>query len=416
MQSIRFLREGIKPYMLVPCDGVILDNYQTEALQEVKIPYFLMYEIREYNGKRVLYYLLRYRTTMKSVLEHFPLTPEIAKNMLACIVSSLKIVYDHLLYPGRTVWSMDKIFMQVDTGHLEFIYNPMEDQDNGTLEDLILEIMQLVGNQNEEVSKILSDFYALITNPEVTLDDMVQYRINVLGQERIPRELYPVDIGQPLVSREHLIKSKNPEVELVSEKYDMERRDNVTRAKIISGIILFLVYVNIALIFLFMLQLIASKYLWVLFLSLGVHLGLAIYYLLMDKEESIDEIMEEYLESVPEYKETAVLNTDIVEEHGEYRELYLQAVKQITCPTIYIRGESILLGSKEGCDYRLELTGVSRMHAKLLRRGKDVYIVDLNSTNGTMLNGEILESGQEYEIHSRDVIAIAGHDFYVREQ
>ena len=415
MQSIRFLREGIKPYMLVPCDGVIIDNYQTEALQEVKIPYFLMYEIREYNGKRVLYYLLRYRTTMKSVLEHFPLTPEIAKNMLACIVSSLRIVYDHLLYPGRTVWSMDKIFMQVDTGHLEFIYNPMEDQDNGTLDALILEIMQVVGDQNKEVSKILSDFYALITNPEVTLDDMVQYRKTVLGQEWIPRELYPVDIGQPLVSREHLIKSRNPEVELVSEKYDMERRDNVTRAKIISGVILFLVYVNIALIFLFMLQLIASKYLWVLFVSLGIHLGLAIYYLLMDKEESIDEIMEEYLESVPQYKETVVLNADIVEEHG-YRELYLQAVNQVTCPTIYIRGESILLGSKEGCDYRLGFTGVSRMHAKLFRKGKHVYIVDLNSTNGTMLNGERLESGQEYEIHARDVIAIAGHDFYVREQ
>lgn len=415
MQSIRFLREGIKPYMLVPCDGVIIDNYQTEALQEVKIPYFLMYEIREYNGKRVLYYLLRYRTTMKAVLEHFPLTPEIAKNMLACIVSSMQIAYEHLLYQDRTVWKMDRIFMQVDTGHLEFCYNPMEDQDNGKLEDLMLDIMQLVGDQNEEVSQILSDFYALITNPEVTVEDMVQYRKKVLGQEWIPRELYPVDIGQPLVSSEHLIKNKNPEVELISEKYDMERRDNVTRAKIISGIMLFLVYVNVALILLFMLELIVSKYLWILFVSLGIHLGLSIYYLQMDKEESIDEIMEEYLESVPEYKETTVLSTDIVEEHKS-KELCLIPTSRDTCPPIYIWEEKILLGSKEGCDYRLELSGVSRMHANLIRRGTHVYIVDLNSTNGTLLNGKRLESGQEYEIHPGDIIAIACHDFFVREQ
>lgn len=415
MQSIRFLKEGIKPYMLVPCDGVIIDNYQSEALQEVKIPYFLMYEIREYNGKRVLYYLLRYRTTMKAVLEHFPLTPEIAKNMLACIVSSMQIVHDHLLFPGRTVWRMDTIFMQVDTGHLEFVYNPMENQDNGKLEDLILEIIELVGNQDEEVSHILSDFYALITNPEVTIDDMVQYRKRVLGLEWIPRELYPVDIGQPLISMEHLKKSKNPEVELVSEKYDMERRDNVTRARIIFIIMFTLIYVNVPLIFLFLAQLIASKYLWILFASLGIHLGIAIYYLQMDKEESIDEIMEEYLESVPEYKETTVLSTDIVEEH-KAKELCLIPVVPDNCPPIYPRKEKTLLGSKEGCDYRLELTGVSRMHVNLLRRGDHVYIVDLNSTNGTLLNGKKLESGQEYEIHPGDIIAIACHDFFVRER
>lgn len=414
MQSIRFLKEGIKPYMLVPCDGVIINNYHSEVLQEIKIPYFLMYEIREYNGKRVIYYLLRYRTTMKAVLENFPLTPDKVKNVLISIVSAMQTIDDHLLYLHRIVWEMDRIFMQVDTGYLEFCYNPIEEQNNGKLEDLVLKIMQMTGDQDKEVANMLSEFYALITNQETTLEDIIQYRIDVLGEEEVSRERYYPDIGQPLISMEHLKKSKNPEEELISEKYDMQRRDNVTRTKIIKIIMLTMVYVNVTLIFLFLLEILPYKHLWVLFASLGIHLGLLIYYLLMDKEESIDEIMEEYLESVPEYKETTILAADIA--GPDEKVLCLSPTIVGSCEPIYLREGSILIGSKEGCDYILELEGVSRMHAKLIRKGDNVYIVDLNSTNGTILNGRRLESGKEYRVRPGSMVAIAYHEFYVKGQ
>lgn len=415
MQSIRFLKEGIKPYMLVPCDGVIIDNYRSQVLQEIKIPYFLMYEIREYNGKRIIYYLLRYRTTMRSVLEHFPLTPEKTKNMLLSIINSIQVIDDHLMYQDRVVWKTDRIFMEIDTGHLEFCYNPIEDQDNGKLEDLILNLMQTAGDQDEEVGKMLSDFYNLITNPEVTLEDILKYREDVFGEDGIPLERYTFRIGQPLVSKEHLKKSKTPEEELISEKYDMQRKDNVTKAAIVSIIMKSMIYVNALIIFLFLLEFLTYRHLWILFIGLGIQLGIVIYYLQMDKEESIDEIMQEYLESVPEYKETTVLTSDIVEEHRS-KELYLLTTGNDSCPPIYIRKDSVLIGSMEGCDYILDLEGVSRMHAKLIRKEGKVYIVDLNSTNGTMLNGRKLESGVEYEIYPGNVVEIAYHNFLVQEQ
>lgn len=413
MQSIRFLKEGIKPYMLVPCDGVIIDNYRSQLLQQMKIPYFLMYEIREYNGKRVLYYLLKYRTTMKAVTEHFPLTPEKTKNILISIISALQIIDEHLLFAEHVVWKMDRIFMEVDTGHLEFCYNPMENQDNGNLEELILELMQTTADQ--EIVKMLSDFYNLITNPEITLEDVIQYRVDILGEEHIPPEEYRLTMGQPLIAKEHLKKSKNPDEEQLLKEYDMQRKDNVTKAAIILIIIKILAFLNVLIIGLFLFEIFSYDLLWTLFLSLGILMGTVIYYMQMEKEETIDEIMEEYLESVPDYKETTVLASDIVVEHKQ-KELCLVSTAEGKYPPIYIRKESILLGSMEGCDYILNQDGISRMHAKLMRKDGEVYVTDLNSTNGTMLNGKRLESGQEYKLKVGDIIAFAHQGFFVKEQ
>lgn len=48
----------------------------------------------------------------------------------------------------------------------------------------------------------------------------------------------------------------------------------------------------------------------------------------------------------------------------------------------------ILIGRSPECDVLLDNAGVSRTHAKVLRQGNRVQIVDLNSGNGTFLNGQ----------------------------
>lgn len=412
MQQIRFLKEGIKPYMLVPCDESIIDNYQSEVLQQIKIPYFLMYEIREYNGKRIIYYVLKYRTTMKSILEHFPLTPEITRNILICIISAIQTIDDHLMYQDRIVWEMDRIFMDIETGHLEFCYNPMEKQDNGQPEKLVEEMIALAGNQNPEVSRMLSDFYEFLTGSEVTLDDLKRYRKDVFGQDRIPQELYTVRMGQPLIAMENLKKSKNPQEEALSEPYDMQRRDNVTKSKIVKIIILLIAYVNGFIMLLFLFGVLLDKDAWVLLTSLGVLAAAGIYYWLMDKTESVDEIMEEYLETVPEYKETKLL-AQCIPADDLPEGFYFVPSRKEEGPPIHINKEKGILGSLDTCDYVYKLEGVSRMHLQVTIRDGSLFIEDMNSTNGTVFRGKMLESGKEYEVHPGQAIGVAGHGLMI---
>ncbi len=62
---------------------------------------------------------------------------------------------------------------------------------------------------------------------------------------------------------------------------------------------------------------------------------------------------------------------------------------------------------KKNVDYCLEKEVVSRYHAKITREGDRYYITDLNSTNGTYLNKEVLMTYQQKELKPGDEICFA---------
>ena len=60
-----------------------------------------------------------------------------------------------------------------------------------------------------------------------------------------------------------------------------------------------------------------------------------------------------------------------------------------------------------GIDFTVENTSVSRRHVRFTRDGKGVYLTDLNSTNGTFLNGIELTENRPYLITDKDEIMIS---------
>jgi pSer/pThr/pTyr-binding forkhead associated (FHA) protein len=50
--------------------------------------------------------------------------------------------------------------------------------------------------------------------------------------------------------------------------------------------------------------------------------------------------------------------------------------------------------------------GVSRRHCRLERRGEHLVAVDLDSTNGTYLNGEALQPQREYVVSHGDKLIL----------
>ena len=66
---------------------------------------------------------------------------------------------------------------------------------------------------------------------------------------------------------------------------------------------------------------------------------------------------------------------------------------------------SITIGKRKGeVQLCLEDMSVSRLHAKLIREGEDVYIEDLNSTNGTFKNGLRLRPYEKRKLEIGDEI------------
>ena len=57
---------------------------------------------------------------------------------------------------------------------------------------------------------------------------------------------------------------------------------------------------------------------------------------------------------------------------------------------------------------------ISRSHACIIKRGDQYFLSDTNSTNHTYLNGNMLASGAESELHNGDEIKLADEEFYFR--
>ena len=78
-----------------------------------------------------------------------------------------------------------------------------------------------------------------------------------------------------------------------------------------------------------------------------------------------------------------------------------------------LRFPYIIGKSRYSCDFCIDSAVVSRVHMRIMEELDDYLIEDLNSTNGTFLNGEKLEGHKPHPIEAGDKVTIANIDFIV---
>ena len=82
--------------------------------------------------------------------------------------------------------------------------------------------------------------------------------------------------------------------------------------------------------------------------------------------------------------------------------------------SIVLLNDSYVIGKlKAKADIYISDEAISRIHAKIQKVGDEYYLCDMNSTNGTFLNGRRLEVNEKVPIHVADEIMFAGSGYYV---
>lgn len=77
-------------------------------------------------------------------------------------------------------------------------------------------------------------------------------------------------------------------------------------------------------------------------------------------------------------------------------------------PTVYLDRELTVVGKLEqASDVVLPLPTVSRVHARIRKTGENYYLADLNSRNGTSVNGRLLGADEEYLLQDEDQVDFA---------
>ena len=76
--------------------------------------------------------------------------------------------------------------------------------------------------------------------------------------------------------------------------------------------------------------------------------------------------------------------------------------------TIYLNDDLTVIGKLENaCDAVIALPTVSRIHAKIRKKEDGYYLTDMNSRNGTAVNGKLLLPDEEYQLKQEDEVDFA---------
>lgn len=65
-----------------------------------------------------------------------------------------------------------------------------------------------------------------------------------------------------------------------------------------------------------------------------------------------------------------------------------------------INSKTVVIGKSEDCDITLGIDGFSRKHCQIDIENDEIFITDLNSTNGVEINDERIEAGKRVLYHS----------------
>lgn len=87
-------------------------------------------------------------------------------------------------------------------------------------------------------------------------------------------------------------------------------------------------------------------------------------------------------------------------------------VSKKTGETVFLTKFPFYVGSLPGyMDYVIKEETVSRFHGKFVKKGEEIYLTDLNSTNGTRVNDRVLEVQEQLKLEEGDRVLFADAEY-----
>lgn len=369
MLQTEYVRNLNINYERIPLDKKPEDNrYQYCILGRGGIRGLLSCSLRYINDMAYLYYDISSKQNVTQLFTGRSISREWVKDFLWSMQQLRQELGRFLLDTHNVLWHPEHIFQDLDSSEFSFLYIPYYEGE-GSFGELLDFLVEHVDYDDEVLVDCIYHMYEqLERNGEVYLQNQIFEDAKMLNQP-LP--------GKSPEQTEAVSDAGTEEVKAVAVQERMEpvRRQREEKKGLRS--------------------------------------------ILEGRRQKNKELREDYRldmqRAMSGYSVAEELSYD-VEECG--RTIYIEEKQDESAPVhrlytpedrlvVELSRPSITLGKKKGeAEVILEDPSVSRIHARITKEGDDIYLEDLNSTNGTFKNGLRLQPYEKKKLQSGDEVKL----------
>ena len=418
--ELEYRREMNRNYMIICPDSNWEVSYTIQMIRGNKIPGLLPFYEKNLDGVTRYYYDITSKQPLVRVLEHRKITGEELYQLISDLICLLKQLERYLLDEGQIYLDPVSIYVEPDTFHSYFCVIPGSGRDFSAM---FFEFSQYLLDHVDH-----SDGDAVVLAFSIFRESK-NGNIGIWNLEKCLQAGGETKRAEPEV--EHCMQNS---LVLYEEPNEIHEEFEIDEAYIPGNRAVWLCICLAALIpaiavVIFGLQgLMRLK--WIIMIG-EIALGVIIY-LLFRKESEVKDMGETRTPCWEEefFNEEIYEMESQAERQGEKREIMEDDLKTMLLTTtagreptrcLLSRKDQIkieilyfpfLIGkSRSMADYCLNMPEVSRLHAKIEFTDGKYYITDLNSTNGTKVNGRMLDANETKELEIGAEIKLAESSF-----
>ena len=342
--------------------------FELGMIEHNAIKGFLKPTLKRVDGRLQLSYDISSLQPLSRVLEVRTMNTDEIKDFIIDIISATKALEEFLLEASSVILDPEYIFTDLDFKKYSFIYIPRSENNK---EEMKLLLESILENINKEDKDCLISVYGMLK--ECQKKDFVINDLEELLDRSVQKE---VKGYEPVIAYE--TETENP----------IECHDKKKKQFNIFG---------------------------------GIFKGNKV------KEQTEEE---DFLEKVFDGYEPGVSAACLNEEKSVFEVGNEEISNTVLLTDIKLNNSGRLLKSINGkedieisylpfiigkqdriCDYVLDVEGVSRIHLKFFEKKGLLYAVDLNSRNGTYINGKKLENEENIEMNNGYIVNICGMSY-----
>lgn len=395
--EVSYKKDLEKSFLLIKIEHELEDDYRMKMAYRNNIPGFCQVSVKNFNEGSTLYYDISQKISLTSLYGRQQMKKNDIKRYIIGIQRAMESGREYLLDLDKIILDFDYVYADQGNGNISFCYYPDKEEDFfQSLKKSLCDMIKMIDHTEKDTVIMSYGIQQLVNNENVTMGDILkfindeQFKDNNSCEGHLPYEFKENDDFR-MKSEEFMA---NPYMEESNsldecEEFSFDGRKNLKSKTLVSDKK-------------------GNK-------LKGIGELIEEFKLKFGKRKPKELIEEDYSEydseDIDEEFATVLLRTNLSRSR-----IVLQSVAEDDETRIIPEEYPCVIGkSKRSSDYTLEDHTISRVHARLDESDGEVTIEDLNSTNGTFVNGDRLKPHEPHVISTGDIITLSNLEYEVRQ-